>query len=88
MSATLLPRALEPFSQEEPVGDPSDGGAGLGLPLARAYLEVLCARLELERRPGGGTVVWVRLPEDEGVGAEPSSSRAMISGTFRVGGRS
>jgi signal transduction histidine kinase len=54
----LLPTVCEPFftTRQE--------GTGLGLAIAKRYVEQNGGRLEIESRPGAGTVARVRLPAD------------------------
>ncbi len=52
-------RALQPFQQ---LGDASrDGTLGLGLAVARGFVQVMGGELELEDTPGGGTTVVIRM---------------------------
>jgi signal transduction histidine kinase len=57
--AELRERLFQPFSSGRP------GGVGLGLALARRIVVVHGGRLDLEDRPGGGTVARVALPTGE-----------------------
>ncbi len=57
----LRERLFHPFASGRP------GGVGLGLALARRIVVVHGGRLELEDRPGGGTVARVTLPTGEDV---------------------
>ncbi|HUP41737.1 MAG TPA: ATP-binding protein, partial [Thermoanaerobaculia bacterium] len=65
----LRERLFQPFASGRP------GGVGLGLALARRILVLHGGRLELEPRPGGGTVARAALPAGEivteGSGLEP-----------------
>jgi signal transduction histidine kinase len=54
--AELRERLFQPFASGRP------GGVGLGLALARRILVLHGGRLELEDRPGGGTVARAALP--------------------------
>jgi signal transduction histidine kinase len=47
------------------------GGTGLGLPIARQIVERHGGRIDVEDRPGGGTVFRIRLPRRHG-GSTPS----------------
>jgi protein-histidine pros-kinase len=54
--------ALEPFRQiDGPLSRRFDG-TGLGLPLAKALVELHGGRLEIESAPNAGTLVRIRLP--------------------------
>jgi len=53
-------RLFEPFQRR---GDRSqDTGAGLGLAIAKGFVEVTGGSIDLEDTPGGGTTISVRLP--------------------------
>jgi signal transduction histidine kinase len=53
-------RVFERFYRGEGTGE---SGSGLGLAIARAAVEALGGRVDLESAPGEGTVVHVRLPQ-------------------------
>jgi len=57
-----LARVLEPFGQVEDDLDRSYAGTGLGLPLAKALVELHDGRIELSSRVGRGTTVRILLP--------------------------
>ncbi|MBI5512460.1 MAG: GAF domain-containing sensor histidine kinase [Deltaproteobacteria bacterium] len=86
MGPAFLPRALEPFTQEHRDDEASRDGAGLGLALARAWLQVVGATLRLQSHPGEGTTVWVCLPALDGdrEGAQKSHESIVISGTYNI----
>ena len=51
---------FEPFQR---LGDrSSDAGAGLGLAIAKGFVEVTGGRLELDDTPGGGCTFTITLP--------------------------
>jgi protein-histidine pros-kinase len=54
--------ALEPFRQIEGPMNRRFEGTGLGLPLAKALVELHGGRLEIESAPAAGTRVRIRLP--------------------------
>jgi len=66
MSAAQLERIFEPFFTTKPVG----AGTGLGLALVHGIILDHGAALEVDTRPGGGTVFSVYLPLTEGEPAE------------------
>ncbi len=56
-------QVFEPFQR---LGDrSSDTGAGLGLAIARGFVNLLGGRLELDDTPGGGCTFTITLPSDE-----------------------
>ncbi|MDE1149097.1 MAG: ATP-binding protein [Azospirillaceae bacterium] len=57
-------RALEPFRQIENPLTRTAGGAGLGLPLVRALVELHGGTLEIDSAPGAGTTARVLMPAD------------------------
>ncbi|HZT51213.1 MAG TPA: ATP-binding protein [Stellaceae bacterium] len=64
MKAEDIPIALEPFRQIDGALSRRFDGTGLGLPLAKALVELHGGRLEIESVPDAGTVVRVVLPLD------------------------
>jgi two-component system sensor histidine kinase KdpD len=53
-------RVFQPFQR---LGDRSnDAGAGLGLAIARGFVEVIGGRLEVDDTPGGGSTFTIILP--------------------------
>ncbi|MEA1677514.1 PAS domain-containing sensor histidine kinase [Nitrospirillum sp. BR 11163] len=64
MRAEDIGRALEPFRQIENPLTRTAGGAGLGLPLVRALVELHDGKLEIESEPGTGTIARVIMPAD------------------------
>ncbi len=61
MSATELAIAMEPFRQADSRLSRRYGGTGLGLPLAKALVELQGGRLTLASTPGSGTTRPYRL---------------------------
>lgn len=53
---------MEPFSQAEDSYSRSQGGIGLGLPIARSLVEIHGGHLTVESIPGEGTQVRILLP--------------------------
>ncbi|MFZ4410396.1 MAG: GAF domain-containing protein [Paracraurococcus sp.] len=64
MTREEMAQALEPFRQGEEGLDRAAGGTGLGLPLARAFVEAHGGRLVLDTAPGRGTLAIVTLPTE------------------------
>jgi len=62
MSKTDLTTALVPFGRVANEMSERVGGAGLGLPLAKRFVEIHGGRLEIESAPNAGTTVTIRLP--------------------------
>ncbi len=56
MTPAELEQAFQPFRSRKP------GGLGLGLPLARQFIEAHGGQIELQSEPGEGTTVIIRLP--------------------------
>jgi two-component system, sensor histidine kinase len=63
ITAEMLPRIFEPFTQVESSRTRSEGGLGLGLPLVRSLVELHGGGVEaVSAGPGQGTEFMVRLP--------------------------
>jgi two-component system sensor histidine kinase KdpD len=52
-------RVFEPFQR---LGDGTQGGTGLGLAVARGFVDLMDGEIVLEDTPGGGTTMEVVLP--------------------------
>ncbi len=63
MSADEITVALKPFGQIDTSLSRKHDGVGLGLPLTKRLIELHGGAMEIESKPGKGTVVTVRLPE-------------------------
>jgi signal transduction histidine kinase len=64
IAAADLPKALEPFGQVDSSLARKYEGAGLGLPISRALVELHRGRFALASEPGIGTTVTFSLPAD------------------------
>jgi signal transduction histidine kinase len=64
IAAGDIPKALEPFGQVDGSLARKYPGAGLGLPISRALVELHRGRFALSSEPGVGTTVTVGLPPD------------------------
>ena len=62
MTQAQIQLALEPFAQVDNSLHRKYEGAGLGLPLARGFIELQGGRFEIESKPGRGTVIRFALP--------------------------
>jgi PAS domain S-box-containing protein len=62
MKAEDIPIALEPFRQIDGALSRRFDGTGLGLPLAKALVELHGGRLEIQSAPAEGTMVRILLP--------------------------
>lgn len=74
---------LAPFGRVDGAANSEYPGAGLGLPLAKRFTELLGGEIEIESRLGQGTEITLRLPRN-GRGRPTTSKRAAARG--RVGG--
>jgi signal transduction histidine kinase len=75
MSDTEIQLALTPFERAAEGGLMAEtSGAGLGLPLAKALLELHGGALIIQSTPLIGTTVTLRLPENRATRADPASS--------------
>jgi signal transduction histidine kinase len=59
-----IAKVLRPFRQVESTLTGRHEGTGLGLPLARSFLEVQGGGLEIDSQVGAGTTVTLRLPAE------------------------
>ncbi|ALG69600.1 histidine kinase [Azospirillum thiophilum] len=62
MTADEMVIAMEPFRQVHNYLTKAEAGTGLGLPLARRFVEAHGGSLSLDSSPGVGTTVTIRLP--------------------------
>ncbi|WP_345773895.1 sensor histidine kinase [Azospirillum endophyticum] len=62
MTADEILIAMEPFRQVHNYLTKAEAGTGLGLPLARRFVEAHGGTLTLDSTPGAGTTVTIRLP--------------------------
>jgi signal transduction histidine kinase len=62
--ADKLPIALAPFGQVESDFGRGYDGVGLGLPLAKRFVELHGGTMEIESEPGKGTAVTARFPKE------------------------
>ncbi len=64
MTDAEIAKALTPFGQVENKMTATHTGTGLGLPLAKAMLELHGGRLEIHSVPGRGTSIILKFPPD------------------------
>jgi signal transduction histidine kinase len=62
MPAEDIPLVVLPFHRRKRAFDGTHQGAGIGLPFAKAILELHGGQLEIESAPGKGTTVTITLP--------------------------
>jgi two-component system cell cycle sensor histidine kinase PleC len=62
MTAEEIVKALTPFGQVENRMTATHNGTGLGLPLAKAMMELHGGTLEIESAPGRGTLITLNFP--------------------------
>ncbi|MBP2298092.1 sensor histidine kinase [Azospirillum picis] len=62
MTSEEVAIAMEPFRQVHNYLTKAEAGTGLGLPLARRFVEAHGGTMTVESTPGTGTVVTIRLP--------------------------
>lgn len=62
IAADDLVRVMEPFTQVESSWTRRHAGSGLGLPLAKAFVELHGGDLSVDSTPGSGTTVTMRFP--------------------------
>jgi two-component system cell cycle sensor histidine kinase PleC len=68
-----IKRALEPFGQvSDNPEDARQQGTGLGLPLAKAMVELHGGEMDLESEEGRGTSVYVRFPAERTIYEKPA----------------
>jgi photoactive yellow protein len=85
-----LPRALAPFGRLDSHLNATTEGTGLGLPVAKALIELHGGMLHLNSSPGVGTTAFVTLPAERIRSSECSPPRPTIGGLkefFRIGGQ-
>ena len=68
-----IPLALQPFRQIDNALTRKYSGTGLGLPLAKALIELHGGRLEIDSRPGIGTTATIVLPARRRVSDDPAA---------------
>jgi len=82
MHADDIPRALQPFQQVCPDKTRTKQGTGLGLPLAKAFVELHGGSLAIESEPERGTTVTVVFPPERVVYNSYHRSKAVESARY------
>jgi PAS domain S-box-containing protein len=59
-----IPKMLQPFTQVESAANRRHHGTGLGLPLTKRLIELHGGILDIQSRPGEGTTVTIRFPNE------------------------
>ena len=83
----LQPRLFQRFSQLDAATTRAYGGAGLGLAISKALVELMGGRIGVESAPGHGSVFWIELtapraeqlaPTEPAPRADPSAARILL----------
>lgn len=83
IAAENLDVVLEPFRQIEDPLSREHEGAGLGLPLARALIQLHGGELRIESQPSAGTTVTLVLPPESVVGPSRGTGTSPVTQTVR-----
>jgi PAS domain S-box-containing protein len=67
-------RIFEKFSQADASTTREKGGTGLGLHIARRFIEHMQGRIGYESEPGQGSTFWIELPVTGGAASEASAA--------------
>ena len=62
ISPQFLKRIFEPFEREDAGENVCSSGTGLGMPIAKSFVELMNGSIKVESKPGAGTLVTVKLP--------------------------
>jgi signal transduction histidine kinase len=76
IDADLLPHIFEPGIRGTPAADSEDGGAGLGLTIAKRLLEHQHATINARNHPSGGAAISLTLPRARPDDPSPESVQA------------
>ena len=72
---------LAPFGRVDGAANSRQTGTGLGLPLAKRFVEILGGEIEIRSRFGQGTEVTIRLPRGVPEGAPKGVPKGTPKGT-------
>jgi PAS domain S-box-containing protein len=75
MALEDIPKALAPFGQIDSDLNRRYEGAGIGLPLTKALVEMHSGSIDVQSKLGVGTTVTIRFPAER-IGAVPQSAKA------------
>lgn len=78
-------RIFDRFYQAQRGAERRQGGAGLGLYIARAYVTAMAGDIRVDGAPGGGSVFRVRLPAAARAHAREGADAAGVTGAARGG---
>jgi two-component system cell cycle sensor histidine kinase PleC len=78
IAAEHLPLVLEPFGQVENPQNRRIGGTGLGLPIAKALVELHGGDIDIRSTVGDGTAVSLRFPPQR-ILANPSQTSSVVT---------
>lgn len=78
MDPSFAAKAFEAFECEETQGEGSQAGAGIGLAIARKFVDAMGGSITLTTAKGKGTVVSVELPLTQGVARRHEPARAPL----------
>ncbi len=80
MPADQVPRLLQPFEQGESLLARTRDGTGLGLPLAKSFVEMMGGNLKVNSKLGAGTTVEIRFPAHRLIPSIPRAAAAAQGG--------
>ncbi len=79
MSERELAVAMEFFGQADNAQAHARDGLGIGLPLTAILMKLHDGDLEIESKPGGGTVVGLRFPPERVIETGPKAGEGKVA---------